>query len=285
MKNEAKVVNGNKVAVEFKNITFGYTPNMIALNDVSFSIHENEYVCIIGHNGSGKSTISKVLTGLLQPRSGQIFLFENEIKAMNIKYLRDNIGIVFQNPDNQFIGLTAEDDIAFGLENRKVDPSDMWDIISKISKVTKVNDLLKMEASKLSGGQKQRVAIASVLAINPKIIIFDESTSMLDPKAKQELKNLMVLLRDKYHKTVISITHDMEEVVNADRVIIMEKGKVVQSGKPAEIFEDEQFLKNIKLDIPFTLQLSKLINEKNNNIKPTMNIKFLLEQINNGNKN
>ena len=281
MKKDFDEIIEKKKAVEFKNITFGYTPKTLALSDVSFSIYDNEYVCIIGHNGSGKSTISKILTGLLQPKSGNIFLFENEIKAMNIKFLRDNIGIVFQNPDNQFIGLTAEDDIAFGLENRKVEPSDMWDIIYRISKVIKVGDLLKLDANKLSGGQKQKVAIASVLAINPKIIIFDESTSMLDPKAKQELKNLMVLLRDKYKKTVISITHDMEEVVNADRVIIMSQGKVIQSGKPSEIFEDENFLKNIKLDIPFILHLSKLLNEKNNNIKPTLSLRVLLEQIKN----
>lgn len=269
------------VAVEFKNVVFGYNKKQTVLNDVNFTIYDNEYVCIIGHNGSGKSTISKVLTGLLQPRSGSIYLFDQQIQALNIKHLRDNIGIVFQNPDNQFIGLTAEDDIAFGLENRKVAPQEMWDIINKVAMVTDISSLLKSEAQKLSGGQKQRVAIASVLAINPKIIIFDESTSMLDPKAKQELKHLMVLLKEKFNKTVISITHDMEEVVNSDRVIIMDKGNVVKSGHPVDIFENQDYLTNIKLDIPFTLQLSKILSEKTSKIIPTMNLNNLVQQVTN----
>jgi energy-coupling factor transport system ATP-binding protein len=269
----------NNKAVQLENIVFGYTDNEVNLDNVSVDIFENEYICVIGHNGSGKSTLSKVLTGLLKPRSGSIKLFNTPITKYNIKHLRDNIGIVFQNPDNQFIGLTAEDDIAFGLENRKVDPKMMKSIIDEVAVVVNIQHLLNKDAAKLSGGQKQRVAIASVLAINPKIIIFDESTSMLDPKAKAELKKLMVILKRNLNKTVISITHDMEEVVNADRVLIMNKGKVLKLGPPKEIFEDKEFLKNISLDIPFNLQLSKELSSTFPSIQPTLDLDNLIDQI------
>ncbi|MDE6477294.1 MAG: energy-coupling factor transporter ATPase [Mycoplasmoidaceae bacterium] len=266
-------------AIEFSHITFGYTPDMINLDDVSFIVYENEYVCIIGHNGSGKSTLSKVLTGLLKPQNGKIKLFDQEITQTNLKHLRDNVGIVFQNPDNQFIGLTPEDDIAFGLENRKVSPSKMKPIIKEVAKAVNITNLLKLDAQKLSGGQKQRVAIASVLAINPKIIIFDESTSMLDPKGKADLKELMLILKNKYHKTIVSITHDMEEVVNADKVIILKAGKLQRVGTPSEVFENEKFLKEIQLDIPFNLDLSKQLSEKNPKIKPTLKLENLIKQL------
>jgi energy-coupling factor transport system ATP-binding protein len=269
----------SKPAIECHHVSFGYTTKVTNLDEVTFEIKENEYVCIIGHNGSGKSTLSKILMGLLQPRSGYIRLFDQEINKGNIKYLRDNIGIVFQNPDNQFIGLTVEDDIAFGLENRKVDPSRMHDIIDQVAKIVNVQDLLEYEAAKLSGGQKQRVAIASVLAVNPKIIIFDESTSMLDPKAKQDLKSLMLILKNKFNKTIISITHDMEEVVNADRVIILKSGKLVKTGSPKEIFENREYLKSLSLDVPFTLQLSQSLLRNNIETNPTIDVNSLLDQI------
>lgn len=266
-------------AIEFSNITFGYTKDMINLDDVSFTIFENEYVCIIGHNGSGKSTLSKVLTGLLKPQKGTIKLFDQVINQQNLKHLRDNVGIVFQNPDNQFIGLTPEDDIAFGLENRKVNPKQMKKIIWQVARAINIVDLLKLDAQTLSGGQKQRVAIASVLAINPKIVIFDESTSMLDPRGKAELKQLMLQLKNKYHKTVVSITHDMEEVVNADKVVILKGGKLQKVGSPAEVFENEKFLKEIQLDIPFNLDLSKQLSTKMKNIKPSLKLENLITQL------
>lgn len=274
-----KLIENSEVAVEFENVTFGYTEDIIVLNNVSFKINSNEYVCIIGHNGSGKSTISKVLTGLLKPKSGKIKLFGVEISAVNLKYLRNNIGIVFQNPDNQFVGITAEDDIAFGLENRKVPSDKMWDIIYEAASATGVEHLLKKESLELSGGQKQRVAIASVLAINPKVIIFDESTSMLDPKGKIELKDLMVSLRDIAKKTIISITHDMEEVVRADKVIVMSKGEVQYIGTPKEVFANEENLKKMKLDIPFTLKLSKLLKEQGLDVDLTLENEELIKSI------
>ncbi|MGL5591699.1 MAG: energy-coupling factor transporter ATPase [Mycoplasmoidaceae bacterium] len=268
-----------KAIVEFKNITFGYTPELMVLNDVNFSILENEYVCIIGHNGSGKSTISKILTGLLKPLKGELYVKDNLIDQSNINFIRSNIGIVFQNPDNQFIGITAEDDIAFGLENRRIPQEKMKSIITQAAKSVQVDKLLSMESQKLSGGEKQRVAIASILAINPSIIIFDESTSMLDPKGKKELKELMILLRDKKDKTIISITHDMEEVVNADKVIVLNNGRIVSQGRPEVIFTNENELQKMSLDFPFILKVACGLNNKNSKIKRTLDRNELVKNI------
>ncbi|MCV3743822.1 energy-coupling factor transporter ATPase [Ureaplasma sp. ES3154-GEN] len=273
------LINESATAVSFENVYFSYNEDRVILKDVSFEINKNEYVCIIGHNGSGKSTISKVLTGLLKPASGKIKLFGIEINEVNLKFLRNNIGIVFQNPDNQFVGITAEDDIAFGLENRKVPSHQIWDIIAEAAQAAGVYDLLKRESLELSGGQKQRVAIASVLAINPEVIIFDESTSMLDPKGKKELKELMIGLRDVTKKTIISITHDMEEVINADKVIVMKAGEVQFIGKPQDVFENEDKLKAMNLDIPFTLKLSKLLKQSGLDVDLTLNNKELIKRI------
>lgn len=256
--------------VEFEDIYFSYTKDTKILKGINFQIFDNEYVCIIGHNGSGKSTISKILAGLLKPQSGSIKLFGEEITAKNVKHLRNNIGIVFQNPDNQFVGLTVEDDIAFGLENRKVPTNEMGKIIELAAKSIGVSNLLNKEPTELSGGQKQKVAIAGILAINPKVIIFDESTSMLDPKAKNELKELIVDLRDKINKTIISITHDMEEVINADKVIIINGGNVHCIGSPSEVFLQDNNLASLNLDFPFTLKLSTKLKEKGINVEPTL---------------
>ena len=268
-----------EIAIEFDKVYFSYIENIPVLQNVSFQIFKNEYVCIIGHNGSGKSTISKVLAGLLKPQSGEIRLFNEPISVENIKKLRNNIGIVFQNPDNQFVGLTVEDDIAFGLENRKVPREKMHEIIQLAAKSIGISDLLQKEPNQLSGGQKQRVAIGGILAINPEVMLFDESTSMLDPKGKKELKKLMYDLRHQAHKTIISITHDMEEVVNADKVIVMDKGQVVAIGTPSDVFVNESNLQSMKLDFPFTLKLATLLNEKGVSVQKTLEYHKLIEEL------
>ncbi|MDE5553104.1 MAG: energy-coupling factor transporter ATPase [Malacoplasma sp.] len=272
-------VNKSDIAIELENINFSYDDIRPTLTDINFQIEKNTYVCVIGHNGSGKSTISKILVGLLKPQFGKMFIFGNEISYSNIRYLRENIGIVFQNPDSQFIGMTAEDDIAFGLENKKVNPRYMKEIILDVAKIVDIKNFLPKDAISLSGGQKQRVAIASVLAMNPEIIIFDESTSMLDPRGKMELKEIMVKLKNESKKTIISITHDMDEVINADKVIVLEKGKVVKIGKPEEIFVDEEFLKNISLSLPFTLKLSKLLKSNGSKINLTVSKEKFVDDV------
>lgn len=268
-----------KKVISFNKINFSYIEGIKILNDVSFDIYENEYVCVLGHNGSGKSTISKVLMGLLKPSSGTITILDKVMNEYNLKEIRNDIGIVFQNPDNQFVGMTTEDDIAFGLENRRVPYEYMQTIINTAADITKIKHLLTKEPSQLSGGQKQKVAITSVLAINPSIMIFDESTSMLDPKSKEELKQLILDLKHKYNKTIISITHDMEEVVHADKVIVLEKGNVVCIGKPSEIFTDLETTQKLKLDFPFTLKLSSLLNLHNKEFPLTLDYQELLNNL------
>ena len=254
-----------EVAIRFSNVVFGYSQKQLVptIKNLSFDIYDGEYICIVGSNGSGKSTISKILVGLLKPWSGSVFVYGTLISNFTLKKLRDNVGVIFQNPDNQFIGLTAEDDIAFGLENRLVNSTKMWPIIKQVAGIVNIEQLLHLNASQLSGGQKQRVAIASVLAMDPKIIIFDESTSMLDPTSKKDLKELMIILKEKYHKTIISITHDMEEIIHADRVLVIKNGSLQEFDEPKVVFENENFLKNNCLDFPFTLNLSRLIKNEN----------------------
>ncbi|QZX49017.1 energy-coupling factor transporter ATPase [Mycoplasma sp. E35C] len=271
-------MNNKNCVIKFENVSFSYNSKKQVLKNVSYEIYEKEYVCIIGHNGSGKSTMSKLLTGILKPLSGTIYLFGYAISRENIKFLRDNVGIIFQNPDNQFIGITAEDDIAFGLENRKIPRSEIKRIIDSVAEQVGITNILKFEPHKLSGGQKQRVAIASVLAINPNIILFDESTSMLDPKGKKDIKNFMLQLRNQ-GKTVISITHDMEEVVNCDRVLVMDHGNLIKQGDPNEIFKDREFLKEINLDIPFSLDLAMQLNEMDAKINTTLKYNELIDNI------
>ncbi|AFP78441.1 energy-coupling factor transporter ATPase [Mycoplasmoides gallisepticum] len=269
--------NKNSV-IKFENVSFSYNSKKQVLKNVSYEIYEKEYVCIVGHNGSGKSTMSKLLTGILKPLAGTIYLFGYAISRDNIKFLRDNVGIIFQNPDNQFIGITAEDDIAFGLENRKIPRGEIKRIIDSVADKVGIKDILKFEPHKLSGGQKQRVAIASVLVINPSIILFDESTSMLDPKGKKDIKSFMLQLRNQ-GKTVISITHDMEEVVNCDRVLVMDHGNLIKQGRPDEIFKDKQFLRDINLDVPFSLDLAMQLNELDEKINSTLRYNELIDNI------
>ncbi|MEG2802028.1 MAG: energy-coupling factor transporter ATPase [Malacoplasma sp.] len=269
----------NSIAIKLDSISFSYEEGLEVLSNIAFEINDNEYVCIIGHNGSGKSTISKVLMGLLKPTSGSIEVYGNKINHLNLTYLRKNIGIIFQNPDSQFIGLTPEDDIAFGLENLKINREEIGNIIRNVSNVIDIKDFLNVEANMLSGGQKQKVAIASILAMNPRIIIFDESTSMLDPKSKKELKDIFLDLKTKSKKTIISITHDMDEVLLCDKVIVLDKGKLVKIGPPSDVFKDLEFLKKISLDFPFILKLSWLLKEKNKKINLSLDNQSLIGQL------
>ncbi len=268
-----------KKIIEFNKINFGYEKNLPILKDVSFTINDGEYICIVGHNGCGKSTISKILIGLLKPWSGEIKLSDQIINQSNYHLLRENIGVIFQNPENQFVGLTVEDDIAFGLENKQIDPLEMKKIIADVSKLLKIDKLLKLGPQNLSGGEKQKVAIASILAMGPKIIVFDEATAMLDPKSKNEIKNLMLELKQKYHKTIISITHDMDEASKADKILLMNKGQVQDFASPLDIFKNVGKVKDAALDQPFILKLSMELNRINPHVVPTLNSKQLIKNI------
>ncbi|WP_294579967.1 energy-coupling factor transporter ATPase [uncultured Thomasclavelia sp.] len=243
--------------IEIKDLFFEYADGLKTIDHISFDIYKGDYVAILGHNGSGKSTIAKLLIGLLEKKSGSIVVNGYELNLENLYKVRDNIGIVFQNPDNQFIGATVRDDIAFGLENNCVPPDEMDDIINNYAAKVKMLDFLDHEPTKLSGGQKQRVAIAGILAMAPSIIILDEATSMLDPMGRREINSLVKELNQEKDMTIISITHDIEEAKNADQVIILNDGKIVGQGTPEAILSDEANLVKYELDIPFALKVAK----------------------------
>ncbi len=248
---------GDLNAIEVRNLTFAYEENKDVVRDVSFTVQKGSYTTIIGHNGSGKSTIAKLLIGLLEKKSGEILIEDIPLTLESINLIRRKVGIVFQNPDNQFIGATVRDDIAFGLENHEVDPAEMDDIIQRFAKEVNMTKYLDHEPTRLSGGQKQRVAIAGILAMSPDILIFDEATSMLDPRGKADINRLIKKLHEEKKLTILSITHDIEEVVKSDQVIILHKGNLAYSGTPDKILTQEQKLKSYSLDTPFAYQLSR----------------------------
>jgi len=266
-------------AIEVKNVSFGYLENTLVIDNVSFTIPKGSYTTIIGHNGSGKSTIAKLLLGLLEKNEGQIFINDCELTIDNISKIRDMIGIVFQNPDNQFIGSTVRDDIAFGLENHCVPQEKMDEIIEKFAKEVSMTEFLNSEPTKLSGGQKQRVAIASVLAMNLGIIVFDEATSMLDPAGKAEINALIKEIHDKEGLTVISITHDIEEVAQSDNVIVIDHGKVKLVGAPQEVFKHEEMLQKMKLDVPFMYKLRKELVKNGFKVSDSLNMQRMAAEV------
>ena len=238
--------------LEIKNLSFGYTEDVLAIDDISFSIDAGSFVVVLGHNGSGKSTLAKLIVGLLEKRSGQIFFNDVEVDKKTIKDLQSKTALVFQNPDNQFVGVTVEDDIAFGLENKCFPHDQMQEEINRFADSVNMLDHLKKEPINLSGGQKQRVALAGALILRPEILILDEATSMLDPKGKSTVRKII----DKIHQenpglTIISITHDVDEALLADQVFILSHGKLVKSGKPKEVLRDREALLDLKLEVPF----------------------------------
>lgn len=250
-------------AIEVKNLCFSYEKDVPVLKNISFSVNKGEYVTLIGHNGSGKSTLSKLLCYLLEANSGTISVFGKVLNDENIKDIRKSIGIVFQNPDNQFIGTTVESDIAFGLENRNYEVNKMHNLVHEYAKKVGMINYLDKEPAELSGGQKQRVAIAGILALDLKIIIFDEATSMLDPEGVSEIKNLIFeMKRNDPQLTFISITHDIEEAYLSDYCILLNNGKIFKEGSPDEVFNNEEDLKKVSLDVPFVLKVKNSLKEK-----------------------
>lgn len=233
-----------------------------ALRDVSFGINEGEWLAIVGHNGSGKSTMAKLLNGLQFPQEGEITVCGMKLNEESVWEIRKQIGMVFQNPDNQFVGTTVQDDVAFGLENNGIPRDDMIQRVYDSLKKVKMDQFLNQEPHHLSGGQKQRVAIAGVLALRPSIIILDEATSMLDPRGREEVLETVRLLKEEKLLTVISITHDLDEAAKADRIIVMNKGKVYREGPPEEVFSMDEELIQLGLDIPFSVKMSKAIRKK-----------------------
>lgn len=276
----------NKSAVRLEHLSYSYknddniNEEDLTINDVSFDIYEGEYVALIGHNGSGKSTLAKLIIGLYVQLKGQIYIFDQEMNDDNVYELRRNLGIIFQNPDNQFIGSTVRDDIAFGLENDCIDTDTMKVLVDEFAEKVGMKEYLDKEPSNLSGGQKQRVAIAGALARKPKILIMDEATAMLDPKGRRDIRNLIKKMKDENPGlTIISITHDIDEAYQADKVIVLNKGKVFLSGTPEEVFEQSDKLLSIKLDIPFFHKLNKELKKEGINIDGVGTLEGLVQKL------
>ena len=265
--------------IDVKNLNFSYDENSETIDNVSFSVEKGTYTTIIGQNGSGKSTIAKLITGLLEKKSGSIQIDGLELTLENLNAIRAKIGIVFQNPDNQFIGSTVRDDIAFGLENHQVPQEKMDGIIDANAERVRMTKYLDHEPTRLSGGQKQRVAIAGVLAMKPEILIFDEATAMLDPQGKDEIKKVIMDLHHETGLTIVSITHDIDEVAASDAVIALNEGKVVMTGTPDEIFAHEKKLSEIQLDIPFSMKLEKKLAERGIKLERYITMDGLLEKL------
>ncbi|MFS0749569.1 energy-coupling factor ABC transporter ATP-binding protein [Oceanobacillus sp. 1P07AA] len=243
--------------VEFRNVSFRYDEEgPWVLKNCSFEIYEDEWLAIIGHNGSGKSTIAKLLNGLLFPQEGEIYIGGTKVDENTIWDIRKEIGMVFQNPDNQFVGATVQDDVAFGMENRGIPREIMKKRIDETLQAVRMQDYLLTEPHRLSGGQKQRVAIASVLAISPKILILDEATAMLDPIGRTEIMRTVNSIQDSQGLSLITITHDLQEITRADRVIVMNNGERWDETTPSQLFKRKDELREIGLDVPFVAQLS-----------------------------
>ena len=254
--------------ISIKNIHFNYQDQDTreALSDVSLDVYEGEWLAIIGHNGSGKSTLAKMMNGLLEASSGEIYIDGQLLTEDTVYEARRKVGMVFQNPDNQFVGTTVEDDIAFGLENIGMPRDEMVRKINTSLEMVRMTKFKEKEPARLSGGQKQRVAIAGMIALAPKVVILDEATSMLDPQGRFEVISTIQQLHKEKGITVISITHDLDEAAQADRVLLMEGGKVNRIGKPSEIFEMGTALVDKGLDVPFSEKLKAILKDKGMNV-------------------
>ena len=251
-----------KSVVDVKNLSFRYKESQeyYDVKDITFHVKRGEWLSIVGHNGSGKSTTVRLIDGLLEAESGEIVIDVQRLTEENVWNIRRQIGMVFQNPDNQFVGATVEDDVAFGLENQGLSRQEMKKRVEEALDLVGMLDFKKREPARLSGGQKQRVAIAGVVALRPAILILDEATSMLDPEGRRELIETVKGIRKDYDMTVISITHDLEEVAMSDRVLIMKKGSIESTSSPRELFSRND-LDQIGLDDPFANQLKHSLSQ------------------------
>lgn len=255
-------LNNMENIIEVRNLKYKYDSESenYTLNDVSFQVKKGEWLSIVGHNGSGKSTTVRLIDGLLEAESGDIIISGDKLTAENVWEKRRQIGMVFQNPDNQFVGATVEDDVAFGLENQGLDYDLMVERVQQALELVGMQDFKEREPARLSGGQKQRVAVAGVLALRPDIIILDEATSMLDPEGRLDLIQTVKKIKDGNQLTVISITHDLDEIALSDRVLVMKEGQVESTATPRELFSRED-LEELGLDQPFVNQVKAALRQ------------------------
>lgn len=257
--------------IEVSGLSYRYTEeHPWVLKDINFTVNKGEWLSIVGHNGSGKSTLAKCLNGLILPQRGTVRVGGyNTADEKTIWDVRRLVGMVFQNPDNQFVGATVQDDVAFGMENHGLPREEMIKRLSEALRLVKMDSFAKSEPHRLSGGQKQRVAIAGIVALQPLIIIMDEATSMLDPEGRKEIIQTVRALNKEHHLTVISITHDLEEAIHSDRLLVMNDGQIIREGQPRDIFKSTDLLRKIGLDLPFAIKLRNALRTKGVPLKDT----------------
>ncbi len=245
-----------------ENVIFSYNEKKDVIKNVSLSIEQGEYIAIVGRNGSGKSTFAKLFNGLLIPKSGKISAFGfSSDKKEELFEIRKRVGVVFQNPDNQLVASIVEDDIAFGPENLGVKREEIKERIDFALSSVGMENFKKFSTERLSGGQKQRIAIAGVLALKPQVLILDESTAMLDPIGRKEVLEVVKKLNREQGTTIIAITHYMDEVVEADRVIVLDEGEVVLEGAPKDIFSKTDVIKRLGLELPIVTEIANGLRE------------------------
>ncbi len=252
--------------IKVDNVSFYYEDNRV-LDDISLSVKEGEFVALLGHNGCGKSTMAKLFNVLLSPNSGTVIIDGITPKTEDDVYeIRSRVGLVLQNPDNQLVATIVEEDVAFGPENLGIPPKEIRERVDNALKAVDMYHYRKHAPHKLSGGQKQRVAIAGIIAMEPKCIVLDEPTAMLDPKGRQEVMQTIKKLNKEHNITIVLITHYMDEAVQADRVIVMDKGKVLTQGTPQQVFSNVELLKSHALDVPQSVELMYLLQQNGVNI-------------------
>ena len=253
--------------IKFDNVSFAYELEdegvVNAVNDFSLEVPEGQFLAVLGHNGCGKSTVAKLINGIIVPNKGKVTVegmdTSDEEKTVDI---RKTVGMVFQNPDNQIVATIVEDDVAFGPENLGVEPSEIRKAVDSALKAVGMYEFRKREPHRLSGGQKQRVAIAGVIAMNTKCIVMDEPTAMLDPQGRKEVMDTVMKLNREFGITVILITHYMDEAVKADRVIVMDGGRIAMDGTPKEVFRNVERMKKLGLDVPQATELAYRLRKK-----------------------
>ncbi|NMB07879.1 MAG: energy-coupling factor transporter ATPase [Tissierellia bacterium] len=260
-----KMIEMKNVSYEYK--SFGDESIHLAIENINITVNKGEHLVILGHNGSGKSTLAKMMNGLLLPTSGDVYV--NGMNTKDEKHtwnIREIAGMVFQNPDNQIVATIVEEDVAFGPENQGIPPLEIRERVDEALKIVEMTKYKNHAPHLLSGGQKQRIAIAGILAMRPECIILDEPTAMLDPIGRREIINTIKKLNKKENKTIIHITHYMDEAVEADRILVMEEGKIVMEGTPREIFSQVEKVKNIGLDVPQVTELAFELNKEGFNV-------------------
>lgn len=262
------MMEGTALAYELKQVSFAYEPEHQVLGNVTFSIPQGSWVSLVGPNGCGKSTLAKLLGGLLGVNGGTIIVEGIPLLKETVQQIRPRIGMVFQNPDNQFIGATVEEDIAFGLEGRCLPRTEMVERVRRYADKLEIGHLLSKHPAELSGGQKQRVAVAAILAMEPGIVIFDESSSMLDEKARGELLDILREMKQSGKYTMVSITHDAEEIMASDRAIVLRDGGIAADLKPQELFQDRELLDSCRLIAPYRIRLAQELGKQGLSLPP-----------------